>query len=39
MGEVLSTLLENVIDGNLANEKENLLQFARRHLTFLEDTV
>lgn len=39
MGEVLSTLLENVIDGNLANEKENLLQFARCHLTFSEDAV
>ena len=39
MGEILSTLLENVIDGNLQNKRESLLQFARCHLTFSEDAV
>ena len=31
MGEILETLLEKVIEGELLNEKETLLQFAKTH--------
>ena len=31
MGEILETLLEKVIEGELSNEKEALLQFAKTH--------
>ena len=33
LGKMLSTLLDNVIEGNLQNEKEKLLDFSRPYLT------